>query len=1207
MRYLCSLPLLLLLVACSVNGSKDKAAIKRGQGGNSSAYVERKVARPTVKTLVDNYNDLSYRYRYISIDSTLFFANQAYHASDKYADGRFEAMVNRAFVAYQQMNFDMAQNILSQVRKNTRNQYIHLCADVLMMKIAQRIGDGETFFKCRNRAIKILDRIGEGNEDVGERYQRLVNYASSELHIVSSTYYYYLGLDSAAIDEITLAYPPIHDGRDTAQWLNYNYMLGSGGLIVGDSLEVCLTEFDHLFRTYTMAMGRGYVYFEANTIQSFATLLSDSLRYHWIQQNRGASLDYIYGRHIEWGANDDLCVALSRHAISLFTSIKDLFQTACAYRTMGEIYFSEGRYDQAFRAFHYALALVEDQKSRSTHSVKPWMAGIREKMSLAYSALGDKQMSDYNRNIYLELLDQSRQNYESETRLQELTQELHSIRLRTFILLVLIAVSLVLFVLLTQRMKSRARVHHRYISDFRNSDVYQSFVESVEAVQSHLTDEIDISRDDVEVSRLHIENYRSGNFERRAKVALVYSIIPYLDRMLAETKKMQARNQVDAQGLQYTSELSREIQHTNSVLTDWIKMSHGRLNLHVSTFSLQKLLDVIAHSRFAFNKKNIRLLIPQTDATVKADEALTLFMINTLVDNARKFTPEGGTVQVEVNEQEDYVEIGVADTGIGLSEEDVAVLNDNKVYNARDIGTAETEKGSGFGIMNCKGIINNYRKLSQTFSVCQFGVASTLGHGSRFWFRLPRVVMLLCLLLSVSTARPVGFASPEAAFYSISRANVMEHYEDALLMGDSLLHSLSTPMDTAFVVALRNEISISALALHRWDVYKTNNTECVRLHKLYTQDNSIEAYCQQMEKLQADSILIYVLLVVFALLAGLLFYFLFLRGRLRSARQYRDLVTDFLELIRRARQSVSRYGEEGVSSLQALLDGDTFPQDAEQMRSGILSLVQDDASLYASVDGIMQDVDDRYEAVRRQVSDLLSALEEKQKLSFEENRLYVMNQILDNCLSTIKHETMYYPARAQQMLEAMQTHETTMTEVNELNELLTYYKGLYMLLYSQAERQLEQNNFRRKPLSLDDLLSAFEASMQKTIARSHSDVLFDCHWPRGLQIMGDAQLLQKLLDILTQEFLPVAKHISLDVCEVRDGMVEFSVSVSGVMLSQEELDCMFAPSSSRIPFLIARQIVREHDAYCGYPGLRLYAVRGDEASFSLRFNVLKIK
>jgi len=162
--------------------------------------------------------------------------------------------------------------------------------------------------------------------------------------------------------------------------------------------------------------------------------------------------------------------------------LKDLFQTACAYRTLGEVLFSEGRYQESFRAFRYALSLVEDQKTRSTHTVNPWMAGIREKMSLVYSALGNKRMSDYNRNIYLDLLDQSRQNYESETRLQELTQELKSIRLRTFILVLLIIVTALLFVLLTRRMNARARVYQKYISDFHSSDIYQSFEESIKTI-----------------------------------------------------------------------------------------------------------------------------------------------------------------------------------------------------------------------------------------------------------------------------------------------------------------------------------------------------------------------------------------------------------------------------------------------------------------------------------------------------------------------------------------------------------------------------------------------------------------------------------------------------------------------------------------------------------------------------------------------------
>ena len=53
---------------------------------------------------------------------------------------------------------------------------------------------------------------------------------------------------------------------------------------------------------------------------------------------------------------------------------------------------------------------------------------------------------------------------------------------------------------------------------------------------------------------------------------------------------------------------------------------------------------------------------------VKADRALTLFMINTLAENARKYTPEGGTVKVYAHATDAYVEISVEDNGRGLQQ-----------------------------------------------------------------------------------------------------------------------------------------------------------------------------------------------------------------------------------------------------------------------------------------------------------------------------------------------------------------------------------------------------------------------------------------------------------------------------------------------------------------------------------------------------------
>lgn len=45
-------------------------------------------------------------------------------------------------------------------------------------------------------------------------------------------------------------------------------------------------------------------------------------------------------------------------------------------------------------------------------------------------------------------------------------------------------------------------------------------------------------------------------------------------------------------------------------------------------------------------------------------------------------------------------------------------------------------KGSGFGLMNCKGIIEKYKKINDLFWICIFNIESILGKGSCFYFWL---------------------------------------------------------------------------------------------------------------------------------------------------------------------------------------------------------------------------------------------------------------------------------------------------------------------------------------------------------------------------------------------------------------------------------------------------------------------------------------
>lgn len=257
-------------------------------------------------------------------------------------------------------------------------------------------------------------------------------------------------------------------------------------------------------------------------------------------------------------------------------------------------------------------------------------------------------------------------------------------------------------------------------------------------------------------------------------MAIVNGIHPYIDRIINEVHKLTEKGfihdeRIKAEKYQYMDELVTTINEYNDILALWIKMKQGSLSLNIETFGLNELFDLIRKGSRAFEMKQQQLEVTPTDAYVKADKALTLFMINTLAENARKYTPKGGNVKVYARPTEEYVEISVEDSGYGLSEEDVTRIIGEKLYNSQEIGMLDAadreelrkNKGSGFGLMNCKGIIEKYRKTNEVFKVCLFNVESTLGKGSRFYFRLPvgvrkTLIFLLCIFLPFGMSRAIN-------------------------------------------------------------------------------------------------------------------------------------------------------------------------------------------------------------------------------------------------------------------------------------------------------------------------------------------------------------------------------------------------------------------------------------------------------------------
>ena len=402
-----------------------------------------------------------------------------------------------------------------------------------------------------------------------------------------------------------------------------------------------------------------------------------------------------------------------------------------------------------------------------------------------------------------------------------------------------------------------------------------------------VNEQYNLLTEQMDVVRLHLMQSKRRNLEQRAKIQLVNSILPFTDRMINEENRLLLHNdnqEIRHQRYEYIAELTDSINNYNDILTQWIQMRQGELSLKIESFKLQQLFDLLSHSRMSFRLKGIDLTVKPTDCIVKADKTLTLFMINTIADNARKFTPEGASVTVEAEGKSDYVEISVSDTGCGMDEEKLAHIFD-RTYTG----------GHGFGLKNCYGIIEKYKKVSRIFNVCQIKAESKVGHGTRISFRLPKgVVRLLILLLtnvlswwglpctSVRAAvprRPVNVTKASRYADSAYFSNINGTYDRTLQFVDSC-QKYMTKRDTAVLLDISNEAAIAALALHKWEVYRYNNKVYTKLFREASADSSLPEYVRTMQRSQTNKTVAVVLLVILLIVIFPAYYFLYYRHKL---------------------------------------------------------------------------------------------------------------------------------------------------------------------------------------------------------------------------------------------------------------------------------------------------------------------------------------
>lgn len=164
-------------------------------------------------------------------------------------------------------------------------------------------------------------------------------------------------------------------------------------------------------------------------------------------------------------------------------------------------------------------------------------------------------------------------------------------------------------------------------------------------------------------------------------------------------------------------------------LLQWSRVQTGRINIEPEILDISSLVNsTINLLKNNAERKSISLvndILPRT--LVYADQQTISSVVQNLLSNAIKFTPRDGKIEIGCNLKKTTAEIFVADTGVGIKEEDKEKLFRIDTH-LTTTGT-DKEKGTGLGLILCKELVEkNHGKI---------WVESKLGKGSTFTFSLP--------------------------------------------------------------------------------------------------------------------------------------------------------------------------------------------------------------------------------------------------------------------------------------------------------------------------------------------------------------------------------------------------------------------------------------------------------------------------------------
>lgn len=225
-----------------------------------------------------------------------------------------------------------------------------------------------------------------------------------------------------------------------------------------------------------------------------------------------------------------------------------------------------------------------------------------------------------------------------------------------------------------------------------------------------------------EVDQMKTELVSTVSHELRTPLS---SILGFTELLLYKDNKPEKQKR-------YLETIQKETSRLTHLINDFLDVQRMESGQQVYHFEKHAMEEVVLESieTFAIDEQRpITFIDYSTNSTVRIDKQRMMQTIVNLLSNAQKFSPEGGTIAIQMETDHNQLKMSIKDQGIGIAEHEIPKLF--KKFSRIDNSSSRKIGGTGLGLAISKEIIMEHQGT--------IWIESEEGQGTTVWVTLPLV------------------------------------------------------------------------------------------------------------------------------------------------------------------------------------------------------------------------------------------------------------------------------------------------------------------------------------------------------------------------------------------------------------------------------------------------------------------------------------